>query len=124
MLNLFTLGETNLSTKIIRNSYKVNEVDEFEEWIDANYVKHRYAGRTKIKGSFEMQFTKKSEYEAFINLLSTNRQNGGTYIASLFVNNKNEVASINCYISFEAGLEQTSNLQLYFPKFTVTVEQQ
>ena len=124
MLNLFTLGEVNYSTKIIRNSYKVNQVDEFEEWTDANYIKHRYAGRTKIKGSFEMQFIKKSEYEAFILQLSTLRQSGGTYIASVFVNNLNEVASINCYISFESGLEQTGNLQLYYPKFKVTVEQQ
>lgn len=124
MLQLFSMGGVNYSTHILNNSYKVNEVDEFEEWTDANYVKHRYAGRTKVKGSFEMQFLKKSEYEAFISALSTNRLTGGTYIASLFVNNKNEVASITCFITFEAGLEQQSNLQLTTPKFKVTVEQQ
>jgi len=124
MLNLFTLGGVNYSAHIIKDSYKVNKVEEFEEWTDANYVKHRYATRSKIRGEFEMQFIKQSDYAAFVTALASAQATDGTYLPTLFLNNKNAAESANCFMTFEAGLTQDSNLQLRTPKFKVTVEQQ
>lgn len=124
MLNLFTVGGVNFSAHIVRNSYKVNRVDEFEEWTDANYTTHRYAGRSRVKGSFELQFMKAADYNTFLSTMSTSKQSNGTYLPTLFINNTNGAESITCYLSFEVGLEQDSNLQLRFPKFKVTVEEQ
>lgn len=124
MLNLFTLGGVNYSAHIIKGSYNVNKVDEFEEWTDADYKVHRYAGRTRVKGSFEMQFMNTGDYSNFITAMDTNKQTNGTYLPTLFINNRNAAESVTCFLSFEVGLEQDSNLRLRFPKFTVSVEEQ
>lgn len=123
-MTLFVLGQNNYSTNIIKGSYEVNEYDEREEWVDANYVTHKYGGRTRIRGSFDMQFMKLADYQAFVSDLAANKSLNGTYIATLYVNNKGAAESINCYITFEAGLEQDSNLLLRVPAFTVEVQQQ
>ena len=124
MLQLFVLGGVNYSAFIVRDSYEVNAIEDFEEWVDADYKVHRYAMRTKIRGEFEIQFMKQSDYSAFVTALSSNRQTDGTYLPTVFVNNKNAAESITCYMSFEAGLTQDTNLQLRTPKFKVTIEQQ
>ena len=124
MLNLFSVGGVNYSAFIVRDSYNVNKVEEFNEWTDANFIKHRYAARQKVKGEFDMQFMKRSDYSAFVANLANTRGLDGTYIATLFLNNQDTAESINCFISFEAGLTQDSNFLLRIPKFTVKVEQQ
>ena len=124
MLNLFTLGGVNYSAYIIRDSYNVNKIDEYEEWVDADYKVHRYATRQKVRGEFEMQFMKQSDYISFLSVLSSNKQTNGTYLPTLYLNNTGSPESVTCFLDFKAGLTQDSNLQLRTPKFKVTVEQQ
>jgi hypothetical protein len=121
---LFSIGQSNYSTNIIKGSYEVNEYDEREEWVDANYITHKYGGRTRIRGSFDLMFMKLSQYQSFLADLSANKNLDGTYLATLYVNNKGTAESIKCYLTFEAGLEQDSNLLLRVPAFTVEVLQQ
>lgn len=79
----------DFTSNIVAPSYDVNYEDVNEDWEDADYVTHRIVPRTRIKGSLELQFSTKLEYNSFIRLLQLNRKvNGNGYtMLKLQVNN-------------------------------------
>lgn len=92
-------GETEYDTSwvdftshIVAPTYDVNYEDINEDWEDANYVTHRIVPRTKVKGSLELQFASKYDYNNFIRLLQLNSKiNGNGYTQlRLQVNNNLE----------------------------------
>lgn len=122
-MNLFTVAQTNYSNRIVLNTYAVQKTDEFETWTDANLVTHKYAGRTRIKGSFSMRFIKKSDYDAFVTALANAKQSGGYYIAQLYCVNTNTTELANVIIDFAPVLSQKRNLQLDVLEFQVNIEE-
>ena len=122
-MSLFIVATNDYTNNIVLDSYAVQKTDEFETWTDANLVTHKYAGRTRVKGSFSMRFMKKSQYDAFVTALATAKQSGGYWIATLYcVNtNTNEIANVD--INFAPKLSQKANLQQDVLEFTVSVEE-
>lgn len=64
----------DFTSNIVMSTYDVNYEDVTEDWEDADYVTHRIIPRTRIKGSLEMYFFSKYEYNNFIRLLQINRK--------------------------------------------------
>lgn len=122
-MSLFIVATNDYTNNIVLDSYAVQKTDEFKTWTDANLVTHKYAGRTRVKGSFSMRFMKKSQYDAFVTALATAKQSGGYWIATLYcVNtNTNEIANVD--INFAPKLSQKANLQQDVLEFTVSVEE-
>ena len=123
MLNLFTVGAVNYTTKIVMDSYAVQKTKEFQTWTDANLVSHKYGGRTRIKGSFTMKFQNKAEYDAFVSTLASAEQAGGYYIATVYCVNTNTTEIANLTIDYSPTLTQHDNLQLDVLEFNVDVEE-
>ena len=82
----------DFTSNIVAPTYDVNYEDVNEDWEDANYVTHRIVPRTKVKGSLELQFASKYDYNNFIRLLQLNSKiNGNGYTQlRLQVNNNLE----------------------------------
>lgn len=79
----------NFTDCIIAGSYDVNYEDTNEDWIDANYDTHRIVPKTKIKGSMDLKFTTRLQYNEFLKLIKMNRiVNGLGYVqCKVLVNN-------------------------------------
>lgn len=122
-MNLFTVGTVNYTNNIVLDSYAVQKTKEYETWTDANLVTHKYAGRTRIKGSFSMRFLKKSDYDSFVTTLANAEQSGGYYIATLYCVNTNTTEIANVTIDFAPYLSQKSNLQQDVLEFEVQIEE-
>ena len=82
----------DFTSNIVAPTYDVNYEDVNEDWEDANYVTHRIVPRTKVKGSLELLFASKYDYNNFIRLLQLNSKiNGNGYTQlRLQVNNNLE----------------------------------
>lgn len=122
-MSLFIVAATDYSNNIVLDTYAVQKTDEFQTWTDANLVTHKFAGRTRIKGSFSMRFMKKSQYDAFVTALATAKQSGGYWIATLYCVNTNSSEIANVTINFAPTLSQKANLQKDVLEFQVTVEE-
>lgn len=101
MAQLFKMGAYDLTEHIVVPTYKVNEQPEYEEWKDANYTLHREIVRTKVQGSFTVQFSSPNEYEDFLRILDNNTLTDGSTHASVYVHNKahdNQGMVKDCYV--------------------------
>lgn len=123
MLNLFVINNTDLSNSILEGSYNINEHDESKTWTDGDYIEHRYGGRKRVEGSFSFRFLNVSQFNAFVDLMAAQKQTGDYYIVTLRVNNINTTKTINAFISYDAGLNQRSNLQLDIPEIKINVRE-
>ena len=99
-MHLFNIAGVDLTKHIVAPSYIMNEKDVYNEWEDANYVKHRNVIRTRIEGKFTMKFMEKEVYYNFLDLMKNNRTSSGDILASLYVNNMHKVVSTNVFIEY------------------------
>ena len=125
MAQLVTIDGTDFTQFIEVPSYRVNEVDVFDEWVDGNRVTHRHIVRTQGKGSFVFKFTNATDFNNFFAVIENNKIRIGDYsgavIASLYMVNKNTVKS--GYFFFEADPQDTLPIlgQTGWEGFEVTV---
>lgn len=92
-------------------SYDVNESNIEETWEDASYVTHKIVVRKKIKGSFQLHFTKREDYYLFIDLLGKNENNylKGYTLLQLQVNNH-----MDSMVESDYSLRKTVFVTAYF----------
>ena len=88
MAQLFKMGAYDLTEHIVVPTYKVNEQPAYEEWKDANYTIHREITRTKVQGSFTVQFSSLIEFEEFLNAYESNTVQDGSTHATVYSHNK------------------------------------
>lgn len=71
-------------------SYDVIQTDVTEEWTDANWEKHIIVPRTKVTGKFNMLFSNKEEYNAFLYELDKSKviSPSGKVYMGVHLNNK------------------------------------
>lgn len=123
MNGVFKIGNNDYTNNIINGTYDVSNEDVYEEWTDANLQEHRLSVRTRITGSFDMYFRTEAAYEAFLNDLSANKQDGGYWECSLLCNDTNAVQEAELFIKFRSVLGQKQNLQKEYGTFTVEVRE-
>jgi hypothetical protein len=122
---LLTIGIHDYTENIKMPTYKVNEIDVYNEWTDANGRNHRDIYRTSIEGSFTLWFDDIERYEQFLNDISygVTKTTEGYNILTVYINNKNERKTGYFYMDI-----QMANNVPYFGKkthegFEVTIKE-
>lgn len=122
-MELFKIGDTDLTSNILVPTYKINSHPSYYEWTDANYTKHRDIRRRIIQGDFTIKFVKQEDYFNFITLLENNTEADGSTPVSIYVNNLNKVSETKVFIT----IDPTNTLPLYgvrkYDGFQVSIEE-
>lgn len=98
---MFKIGAGDYSDRVIAGSYNVNSQNVYKSWQDINGVEHREKIRDKIVGSFDMYFPTIDEYDAFRAVLDSVRKEDLSYTITVVDNIKNEVKTIDAFITFQ-----------------------
>lgn len=121
---VFKIGDNDYSAKVLMDTYKVNRIDIYTEWEDANGTTHRSIYRQKVQGEFEMQISKLSEYNAFISDVQAHKLNGGFVPVKLAINNENtENCEVYAFIDYTPIRTMRTNYTKSYLSFTVTIEE-
>lgn len=90
---LLEINGKDYTNYVQESTYKVGATDIYQEWTDANTIKHRIPIRERVAGSFDMVFVTDAEADAFIAELAP-----CTQTMKVYVQNRNEVreCSFNC----------------------------
>lgn len=121
---VFKIGANDYSAKIMVDTFQVNQTNVYTEWQDANGLYHRDIYRKRIMGQFDMQISKLTEYQDFIDDVLANMQNGGFVPCKIAVNNLNqENIDADLFISYTPVASRNNNYTKGYSKFTVTVEE-
>lgn len=122
-MKLFKMGDKDLTSNITVPSYKVNSHPSYNEWTDANHVRHRDICRRIIRGSFTLLFVKQEDYFEFITLLEDVTEADGSTPVSIYVNNLNKVVDTKVFVS----IDPANTLPLFgmrsYEGFEVTIEE-
>lgn len=121
---VFATINNDYSGKIIVDTYDVNRIDIYTEWEDANGTKHRDVYRQRIQGSFDMQISKISEYQAFVDDIRTHKTNGGFVACRVCVNNENnENVYAELFIDYAPIKTMKNDYTKGYLTFTVNIEE-
>lgn len=121
---VFKVGLTDYSNKVIVDTYDVNRIDIYTEWEDANGTKHRDVYRQRIQGSFDMQISKISEYQKFIDDVRRYTTNGGYVQCFVCVNNYNlENVRADLFIDYAPIKTMKNDYTKGYLTFTVNIEE-
>lgn len=102
MTRLFYIYGKDYTEAIDRKTYNVNRSDVFKEWTDANGTVHRDVTRTRISGTFSLNFYKEQELKDFIAYMRQAKKPGGFYPVMIYVNNEDELVGANVFIEAPA----------------------
>lgn len=120
---LFKIGSTDITDFMDTQNYSVNQCDVYTEWEDGNGTRHRDVYRTRISGTFSLGFKTAAQYQAFQTLLSTNRQTGGYYPVTAYVNNTGVTDDYSVYLTMENITKRDELNGRVWYQTTVTVEE-
>lgn len=101
-MDLFVVSNKNFTQHIKMSSYKVNRVDDYEEWKDANRVKHREVTRTKVSGSFTLLYDDAAELDDFFDTIEAARASHPSKALEMtvYLNNFHTTATITGTIKY------------------------
>ena len=121
------IGTTDVSSAIQETTYKVDRIERYTSWVDANNVEHHSNRHYKIEGSFDMVFLAgySMEYSAFKTLLDSATVNGVTTL-TLSVNNLDGATqTINCFltITFKPMRDTKNGSNIIFKRCTCEVRE-
>lgn len=121
---LATIGTTNITKYIIKNSYEINSEPVFESWQDGNFREHRIYTRDRIKGEFEVIFfdTDNGAYQDFLTLLSGATNNHLTTMG-LFVLNTSSFEALQAYVKITSKQHAETTDGRMVNKMTLTIEE-
>lgn len=97
-MTFFQIGTVNLTAWVNTRDYEMNSEDVYETWTDANWTDHRVIARQRITGKVKLGFSKPADFAAFIAAMSSQRQAGGYYSVTAYVNNTGATATFDAYI--------------------------
>ena len=120
---LVKIGTTDITKHIIAESYDVNEEDVYNEWTDANKVKHRDVTRQKIVGTFTLKFNTDKEYAYFVNLIKTSRTAARLLPMTVYVVNADENREVKMIYSFKPKVARSLTGGKTYQSFDFEVEQ-
>ncbi len=98
MTNLFTISTTDLTAFEQTENHDVNRVDVYETWTDANWNDHRVIARTRVGGTVVLSFSRESDYNAFLTLLTSARDAEGFYPISVYCSNTGTTETLNAFL--------------------------
>ena len=104
------INNTNLTPYIIDGSYSVESEDVYESWKNANYLEHRVIIASKVSGSCEIVCGNKRNaitVASLLSAISAATTATGVTTVMLWVCNKGQLMTIDCYLKVEAVRHET-----------------
>lgn len=120
---LFRINNVDISQYIIAGTYEVNKQDVTVVWQDANWHTRKNKVRTKVVGSFDVLFLKKSDYDEFSELLKSAKNPSGYYPCRVQTNNTLETINCNMFIDISPVRDRKDDGTHIMKKFTIVVEE-
>ena len=122
MTNLFKIDTTDLTPWEKTSEHEANKTEVWEEWTDGNLVTHRVVSRTRVTGKVILNFSRLTDYTAFLALLSTKRNVNGYYPVSIYCSNTDTLETVNAFldVSGDTQFDVTAPLKHYSVTISVT----
>ena len=119
-----TVGTTDITKYIIKDTYKMNAEPVYESWTDGNFHEHRIRIRERVKGSFDVIFfdDDNGAYQDFLDLLSANTENT-LLTCGLYVENKAAFDAFQVYYTITAAQHARTVEGTMVNKMTIEVEE-
>lgn len=124
-MQLLIINNVDFTRFIEVPSYRVNEMEIADEWVDGNRVTHKHTIRTQVKGLFTLKFTEIDDFNNFFSVIEANKikigDYAGTVIATAYMVNRNDVHT--GYYFIEADPQDTLPIlgQAGWEGFEVTI---
>jgi len=119
---IFKIGSYDVSSHIILGQYKVNKIDQYNEWVDAGGNTHRGVYKRRIEGSIKVKFVHVGEYEAFLSAYNSARNANGLVTCEMYVNNTGETAqNVRVFLDFEPSKNRNGSNRDIYDEFVIEV---
>lgn len=121
---LATIGGTDITKYIIKDSYDINSEPVYQSWQDGNFREHRIYTRDRIEGDFEVIFFDEDNgaYEDFLELLAGSTSNHLTTMG-LFVLNDSSFEALQAYVQITAKQHAETSDGRMVNKMTLKIEE-
>lgn len=121
---LATVGNTNITKYIIKDTYEVNAEPVFQSWTDGNYREHRIYTRDRVKGSFDVIFFDEDNgaYQDFLDLLDSATTNR-LLTMGLFVVNQSKFDGFQVYFTLSQAQHAETTDGRMVNKMTLSIEE-
>lgn len=114
----------DLTRYIPMSKYSVNNIRNYDEWIDSNYARHRQLTDEKAEGDFTLRFPSINLYQNFVSFISTYRNSQtGAIACDVWCTNEYRVKSINAFLDFEPQNDLPLLADNKSDGFTVTLQE-
>lgn len=122
MTNLFKIDTTDLTPWEKTSEHEANKTEVWEEWTDGNLLTHRVVSRTKVTGKVILNFSRLTDYTAFLTLLSTKRNVNGYYPVSIYCSNTDTLETVNAFldVSGDTQFDVTAPIRHYSVTISIT----
>lgn len=124
-MDLFVVGNKNFTQHIKMSSYKVNRVDDYEEWKDVDKKRHREVTRTKVSGSFILLYDDIAELDDFFDTIEAARASHPSKALEMtvYLNNFHTTATITATIKYTPANERPYFGRQKTSGFEVSIEE-
>lgn len=121
---LATVGGTDITKYIIKDTYEMNAEPVYESWTDGNFHEHRIRIRERVKGSFDVIFFDEDNgaFEDFLALLEANTTNT-LLTCGLYVQNKAAFDAFYMYYTITAQQHARTIDDVMVNKMTIEFEE-
>ena len=122
MTNLFKIDTTDLTPWEKTSEHEANKTEVWEEWTDGNLVTHRVVSRTRVTGKVILNFSRLTDYTAFLTLLSTKRNVNGYYPVSVYCSNTDTLETVTAFldVSGDTKFDVTAPIKHYSVTISIT----
>ena len=121
---LATVGATDITKYIIKDTYKMNAEPVYESWTDGNFHEHRIRIRERVTGSFDVIFfdDDNGAYQNFLDLLEANTTNT-LLTCGLYVENKAAFEAFHMYYTITAKQHARTIDDIMVNKMTIELKE-
>lgn len=100
-MKMLVINGHDFTSNIVMSSYKVNNIIQYEEWVDSNYTKHREETRRIAEGSLTLKFYSVANYELFLDCVKKARVSDTSVYMTLYLHNERTTKNCYAYIDFD-----------------------
>lgn len=121
---LLKINSTDVTGRIVQNTYEVNRLPVYKTYNDANGATHRRHIRDRLQGEFQMVFSDLNDYTTFKTLIDNNTSATNYSVPVTAYDNKSgNYYTVNAFIDYEPTLKQQLNLKEYLEVINVKIEE-
>lgn len=97
---LFKIGNTDLTQWVKKAEFAASRQPVYESWTDGNWIERREYVRTRLTGTVPLSFTRAADFNAFIALLTSERNVNGYYPVTIWESNSGASETISAFLTY------------------------